>query len=200
MALGTGIIRDQTTNERPRVAENGSPGMEIEIFWGIWTDFGPEKRGYRGEALGGVRGGCRSGDEVVGGGYGEEIAGCGEVRFVGGRRLAGSRDRSGDQAVVGEARAGSGGCGRRLVEGCRNSGNRAKSEDPKKPGESAVTVSEEKLRWRFGSKLVGSVVTVAAGRHSVVRGQPESCGWRPKAIGGVMAKSVEDHAAVMGSG
>ena len=122
--------------------------------------------------VGGGAEGDWSRERVGGGGYGEEIAGCGEERIRGDRRLAVSGDRGGDRRVVGEERAGIGGCGRRLEESCRDSGQGAVPEDQQKPGKGVVTADREKLRRRVGSKVGGCVVTVSEESTSVARGQP----------------------------
>lgn len=84
------------------------------------------------------------------------LAGCDEEIVEGGRRLARSRDRDGDKRVVGEARARVGGCGRRLVEGCRDNGEVAASEGLEKRSESVMTASEKKRPGRLWSKLGGA--------------------------------------------
>lgn len=152
---------------------NFSLGSEFRGIWVILGRFWPVKVLEWGSVkVGGGAEGDWSREEVGGGGYGEEIAGCGEERIRGDRRLAVSGDRGGDRRVVGEERAGIGGCGRRLEESCRDSGKGAVPEDQQKPGKGVVTADEEKLRRRVGSKVGGCVVTVAEGSTSVARGQP----------------------------
>lgn len=73
-----GIMQDQSVHELPAEAGNSSSGMGIEIFWRYCLDFGHERRVCGGEEWGGVIEGDRSREDVVGGGYGEEIAGCDE--------------------------------------------------------------------------------------------------------------------------
>ena len=186
MSIGTGISRYPSANECPGAAANSSSGMEIEIFWRISSEFGAEerywRRVYRSEEIGGDRGVWRGGEAVVGGGYGEKIEGCRDSEVGEDRRVVGSGDRGGCEEVVGEEKAGSGGCGERVGGECRDSEAGVASEIVEQLGEVVEKSSGEELPGRSWSEPGEGVVSVSAGKLVCRSGQPSLGGRRPELL------------------
>jgi hypothetical protein len=177
----TGNTRNMNPYHEARIP---SPGMGFRGFWQILARFRGLERANEGSVeVSGVIGDrrvWRDREEVVGEGYGEEVArGC-EVEAGEDWRIVGGGFWDGNEVVVKEERAGSGGLFERVGVGCRGSTFGVALGSVERHSGVVENVGGEKLPgWMF-SRLGGDVVTVSAGKLAGGSGQHQPRGKRPE--------------------